>query len=266
MNWSPLLLEPQQLENWDGLIVDARTAPRYAAGHIPNAISLPMVSIRQEQGSAVLISEPVSFAQRVGEAGVDAKTPIVLYGERGQPDAGYLFWAFSYYGHAHVYLLDGGIEAWRGAGFPLTTDPFTAVPTTFAAKPQPERRVQAQWLVEHLEDEHVCLLDNRTDLEYSGKEVLALRGGRIPNAKWLPWETLLQPDLRFKPEVELRTLFQQAGLEPEQTAVVYCQTGNRSGAAYVGLRLLNHRDVRMYDGSWGQWGNDPQLPLEGGNV
>lgn len=88
------------------------------------------------------------------------------------------------------------------------------------------------------------------------------RGGHIPGATWLEWVSLLNADGTFKSESQVKTLFSEAGLKSEKTAVIYCQTATRSGLVYVGLRAVGHPNIRVYDGSWGEWGNDLELPVE----
>jgi len=257
-----LLIEAQSLKAWDGLIVDTRMPQRYAAGHLPGAVNLPLVSIRQQQGPVTLVADAGDFAQRAGAAGIGQDTPLVVYSERGQPDAGYVMWALHYHGHAGVRLLDGGLEAWVSQGNALVEEIPSVGNKPFNAVLAPEKRVDRDWMLAHLDDEGVCLLDNRTYEEYTGEDVLARQGGHIPGACWLPWEALLQPDLSLRPKTQLRYIFSQAGLRPDHTAVVHCQTGNRSGLVYVGLQLIGHTDVRMYDASWSQWGNELNLPIE----
>lgn len=257
-----VLISPDQLKAWDGLIADTRAPQRYAAGHIPGAVNLPLSVLRKQQGGATLVADAGTFSLCLGDAGIDRDTPLVVYGERGQPDAGYVMWALHYHGHRKVRLLNGGLEEWVAQGNALVQKPPSVQAKPFHAALSHNKRVDRDWLLAHLEDEAVCLLDNRTREEYTGEDVLARQGGHIPGARWLPWEALLQPDLTLKPDLQLRHLFAQAGLRPEHTAVVYCQTGNRSGLVYAGLQAIGHKDVRMYDGSWSQWGNDMDLPTE----
>lgn len=259
-----LLIEPESLKTWKGRIVDTRMPQRYAGGHIPGALNLPLMWIRQQRGPATLVAAAGDFAGRVSAAGIGRDTPLVVYSERGQPDAGYLMWALHYHGHQAVKLLDGGLEEWVCQGHALVEEVPAVKTKPFSVVLAHDKRVDREWVVAHLDDDAVCLLDNRTHEEYIGEDVLARQGGHIPGAQWLPWEALLQPDLTLKPAMQLRYIFAQAGLRPEHTAVVYCQTGNRSGLVYAGLKSIGHKDVRMYDASWSEWGNELNLPTETG--
>jgi thiosulfate/3-mercaptopyruvate sulfurtransferase len=257
-----ILLEAADLQNWGGVIIDVRPPPRYLPAHIPDAVNLPQMAIRHQLGRAVYLTESDSFTEQIGLCGIDEHTSVVIYGERGQPEAGYLLWALSYYGHTTVSLLNGGVESWITAGFPLTNEVIRPEQKIFNPMIQESLRAMGDWVYEHLNDDGVTILDNRSVAEYRGKAVYAQKGGHIPSAVHVDWMSLLSNDLRFKPEASLRELFEQAGLKLNQTAVIHCQSGSRSGAAYVALKLIGHEQVRLYDGSWGEWGNHPDTPVE----
>lgn len=264
-----LLVRPDELEaHWEDLerrrwaLIDARPAARYREGHLPGAVSVPLLAvIRVEKGIRRIA--PYEMLERLfGDAGVDLNTAVVVYGGRESVDAANLFWVLECCGHPDVRLLDGGIERWLRERRPLTAKVPKIEPKRFQANPVPERRVAGDWLREHVHDPEVQILDNRTPEEYTGQERYARRGGHIPGAALLPYDSVLTPDGSFKSPEEILELHRQVGLDPDRTVVNYCQSGTRSAHAYFAQRLADFRDPRVYEGSWAEWGNDERAPVE----
>ncbi len=251
-----LLTEPDELRDFRGRIVDARAPDRFARGHIPGASNLPAASVTREEGDIQYVTGPERIARAAGQTGIDHDAPVAVYGEGAQLEAAYLFWALEHVGHERVSLLDGGLSAWLAAGGALATEAPPPEPTRFRPKPHRNRRMTCEALQGRLRDEMLCALDARSELEY--------RLGRLPGAAWLPWETLLRTDGRFRSLGALRETFAEAGLDGHTTAVSYCGHGVRAALVYVGLRLIGHPDARLYDGSWAEWGSRPELPRERG--
>ena len=121
-----------------------------------------------------------------------------------------------------------------------------------------------QFILDHLSDDNVVILDTRNPAEYNGVKVFAQRGGHIPGAVNIEWTEAMdkQHDMRLKPEAELRQMLEQHGITPDKTVVVHCQTHHRSAHTYMVLKSLGYENVKGYPGSWSDWGNEPNTPIE----
>ena len=196
------------------------------------------------------------------ERGVSADRPVVLYEETSGTRVARAFWFLEFFGHPDVRVLDGGVRAWTAAGLPLSHQHVAPMPTTWTGTRRTE--LLATWKDVHhrLGKNDVAILDTRSDAEYDGTLVRAARGGAIPGAIHLEWTQSLGPDGAFKPAADLKAMFERAGVTPDREVVPYCQGGYRAAHSYLALRLLGFPRVRNYLGSWKEWGDKTELPIE----
>ncbi|MDP2238814.1 MAG: sulfurtransferase [Burkholderiales bacterium] len=243
----------------------------YKAGHVPGAVCWPWKEALWDDHMRDFPS-PEDFARRMGAAGISNDTLVVFYGE-GVQFGIYAWWTLKYCGHDKVFVLDGARDLWANQGRKLTTVvPPPALPVQYKPVARNESmRVGYQEVLANLGKPEPVLLDGRTPEEYSGERVNgpgspdhgALRYGRIPGAKHLYFEELINPDRSFKPVAELRRLVEARGATADKDVVTYCRMSHRATLLYFALtELLGYRKVRIYDGSWTEWGNLVGVPVE----
>ena len=245
------------------LPIDLRPSEDFAAGHIPGAVHLDL------WGLSLIDTDPAplkAFMWMIDHLfnlrGVDAETPVVVYDERSGMRAARAFWFLEYFGHQRVQVLDGGFGAWTQAGLPVTRETAPPPKSTWAGTPQAHTIATWRDVRDRLGRPDVVILDTRSDGEYNGTLVRAKRGGAIPGAVHVDWARNLGPDGAYKPADELRAMYEAAGVTPDKEVVTYCQGGYRAAHAYLALRLLGYPRVRNYTGSWKEWGDREDLPIE----
>jgi thiosulfate/3-mercaptopyruvate sulfurtransferase len=236
----------------------------YAEGHIEGSYHLPLRRIARNVGGVSLeLPDPLELMLALREVGVRDDTYIVFY---GTPFAAARAWmTVDYLGISdQAAILNGGIQGWREAGLPLSTELPTPRTGSFALWPQTQRVVNAEWVLSRLDDPETVLLDARSLGEYTGEDARgSSRAGRIPGARHLAGEDLLRDGMLLDPDA-LRERFAAAGADPDKTLVIYGSSGERASVAYFAARMLGY-ETRMYDGSWYDW-SSKDLPIESGSA
>jgi thiosulfate/3-mercaptopyruvate sulfurtransferase len=265
------LVEPETLlatfTGLNGLIIDARSAEAYAAGHIPGAISVStydyFVPNTKPEGMGAFASQAAAL---YGAAGISLDTPLVVYDDDTGVRVARECWLLEYLGHRNVRLLHGGLNAWRQCGGPTSTQADSSTAQQFAIQDHSAGFVSAEEITAELGHPKRVVIDVRDEIEHDGLDHTACceRRGHVPGAVWIHWSDFLEQG-RFKSGEAIRALLQSRGIRADDELVPYCHRGARSANAYWALRLAGYAQVRNYIGSWHEWSARSELPLELGH-
>ncbi|MFQ5737417.1 MAG: sulfurtransferase [Acidobacteriota bacterium] len=255
-------------------IVESNEDPLlYSSGHIPGSVEVDWARdlnhpIRRDY------LDPEAFQRLVTRLGISPDTTIVFYGDKNNWWATYAFWVFQLYGHTQARVMDGGRLKWEKEGREMTRDVPSYPESQYSSPERDDSRIRVfrDQVREHVEA-RLPLVDVRSPEEYSGERLHmpdypnegALRGGHIPRAANIPWARAVNPeDGTFKTAADLKAIYsEENGLKPDDDVVVYCRIGERSSHTWFVLSyLLGFDRVRNYDGSWTEWGNLVNVPVE----
>ena len=245
------------------VLMDLRPPEAYANGHIPGARSFDIFGISLIDTRPQPLEAFLWMIEHLIQAkGVNSDSTVVVYDDVAGMRSARLFWFLEYFGHDDVHMLNGGFNAWQDAGFPVTQEATVPRSGNFKMNRRADRLATADDVLEKLNNPSAVIVDTRSDAEHTGQLVRSKRGGAIPGAVHLEWTNNLDAKGFFKSAGELTKMYAERRITPEKEVIPHCQGAYRSAHTYVALRLLGYPNVRNYLGSWGEWGNREDLPIE----
>ena len=257
-------------------LIDVPMKPEtYAERHIEGAVLIDWQRelIEEEDESSGKVIDPERFAALSRRLGINFDDTLIFYGDKGGRHAIRALWTYEYYKHGGaLYLMDGGREQWTREGRPMTDELPHPAPTGYAMPSRREFRIRTTLdeiraglkrssALRPGSGPELVVLDVRTRAEYEGTDIRAARGGHIPGAIHIEWEDAMYDDKRFKSKDELSELY--ADVPRDAEVAIHCQLGIRAAHTWFALRhILGYEHAANYDGSWQEWGNREDTPIE----
>jgi thiosulfate/3-mercaptopyruvate sulfurtransferase len=246
-------------------VIDLSHADRFQKAHIPGAVHLDYQRLVYQSGDAQgLLPDAQQVSYVLSSLGLTPDHHVVAYDDENGAKACRLLWTLDVVGHRYGSLLDGGLTAWQDAHQPVTTDTNPVGETKYPVTLRDAPVADHAYIMARLGNPDTVLVDARTAEEYTGELPRAARCGHIPGAVNIDWIQHLDPRHLhlLKPEMELRQLYSDAGVSPDREVITYCHTHRRSAHSYFVLKLLGYRNIKAYPGSWSEWGNLAETPIE----
>jgi thiosulfate/3-mercaptopyruvate sulfurtransferase len=237
----------------------------YEKGHIPGAVFVDWTRdiVDLDDPIPAQVAGPDKIAHVLAEAGVGDDTLVIAYDNHPASQfATRMWWVLRYYGHDNVRVLNGGLKRWIAEGRTLTSEEPDVASKRFTPRLRPELRRSGEEVLQAIGSNGTCLVDARDEGQYTGAIRRGKQGGHIPGAIHLPREALIGPDGTFAPSESLAEVIDGAGLREDCEVVAYCNGGVAATTVLFALSMLGRENWANYDGSWNEWGNRDDLPVE----
>ena len=276
----------RMMEDEKIVLIDVRDAEDYEAGHIPGAVNIPDCFYYLASTSPEGLQEmQEKFTKLFGEAGLTGEETAVVYEEGFSLKAPRGYWILEYLGYSKMAVLQGGMREWRKGGYPISeeTVPMDGSPEAFPLNVDPSVLCTVDEMLASIDDPNVIKLDVRDKEEWVAESSspygvdFSSRKGRIPNSTWIDWNLLLslgeetkgsfkvtEDKGEFKDLTEVEKMLEDKGATKDKDIILYCFKGARTSNTYLAMKMLGYEGVRTYFGSWNEWAEDPNLPIEQG--
>jgi len=247
------------------LVVHVASPTSYGAGHVPGAVHVtPAELVAGTPPAPGELPDRARLDRLFSRLGYTPDLEIVAYDDEGGGWAGRFLWTLDVIGHDNWSYLDGGIHAWSADGAPLETRPGERAPRDVRTTPSELCIARADEILRRLDDPTLLIWDCRSVDEFRGEKSGSARAGHIPGAVNLDWLDLMEPARALRLRDDLEALLASHGIDRGRDVVTHCQTHHRSGLSYLVGRLLEFPRIRAYPGSWSEWGNRTDTPVESG--
>ena len=267
-NEFPLVIEPEQLNSFLAdaspllLVVDLSNPQNYLQGHVPGAVLVaPQELVAGTPPAPGKLPALAQLNQLFSRLGLTPDTHVVVYDDEGGGWAGRFIWTLDVIGHQRYSYLNGGLWAWRAAGLPTTTESAQPTATSYQAVIHDGPIADKTFILQHINDDDFVVLDARSREEYLGLRHTAQKNGHIPGAIHCEWTELMDRDAQLRIRRDALAYLRDKGIREGQTIVTHCQTHHRSGFTYLVGKVLG-LNIKAYPGSWSEWGNDPDTPVQ----
>jgi|FLOH01.1.fsa_nt_gi thiosulfate/3-mercaptopyruvate sulfurtransferase len=275
----PLILEPEALNQMPAsdslLIIAVVQAQVFATHHLPGSVLIePAELVCGIKPAVGKLPDRDHLSAVFSRVGLRDDVHVIAYDDEGGGWAGRLIWTLDILGHHNYSYLNGGLPAWLKLGLPLESGSATlpgaevltasaSAPSTFVAEPDSSLLVDRQMVMAQLDDPNSIVWDARSEEEYNGSKITAQRNGHIPGAVNLDWLQLMDRDndLRLQPLQAIASKLESLGITRDKKIITHCHTHHRSGLTYLVGKALGY-DIKAYDGSWSEWGNHADTPIE----
>lgn len=265
----PLVIEPEALQpllgNPDLLIVDLSTPDTYRRAHVPGAVYVPfqqtMRGVPPVMGG---LPDENHLQQLLSAIGLQNDTWVVVYDDEGGGWAGRFIWLLDSVGHTKYSYLNGGIHAWLEAQQPISNDITEPTPSQYRVNLTQGHSVDKDYLLANYQRDDLVVWDARSPQEYVGAKVNAHKAGHIPGAKNFEWTRAMDRHngLKIRDHDTLVKELEDCGISKDKEVITHCQSHHRSGFTYLLGKVLGFENIKAYPGSWSEWGNDPDTPVE----
>ena len=247
----------KELDNPDLVLVDTRSYKEYSQGHIPGAVNLDLFAFHWFDTSKEGLQSFNEQSKKIlSFLGITESKKAVFYDDVSGMLAARGVWLLLYFSHDLAFMLDGGIKKWAAENRPLETKSNGFRPAKFSGTVNPDIIAGFEYIQENLG--RLVIIDARSREEYDGIVLRAARSGHIPNAINIDWNLNLSNDGTIKDQDALSELYK---IPKDAEIVTYCQGAYRAANSFLALKKLGFKNVKVYLGSWGEWGNKPELPV-----